>query len=436
MEMAMAAREALRFVIVGHVDHGKSTLIGRLLFDTDSLPLDRLEEARQAAKGLGREFEFAFLLDHLQEEREEAMTIDTTQTFFRTQAREYVIIDAPGHVEFLKNMITGASQAEAAILIIDVTRGVQEQTRRHAAILKLLGLEQVIVVLNKMDLVGYREEAFSRVKEEVAGLLDSLGLGLAPRPRASIPISAKEGDNVAKRSEKISWYRGPTVLEALDSLKGRLPPEDKPLILPIQDVYELEGKRIIVGRVEAGAIREGEEIRVLPEGWTTTVGSIEKFLEEAHEARAGESIGLTIRDSLPLARGQVICRPGEEPPLASGFEAHIFWLGEEGARRGEELTLRCATQEVSARIAKIRERIDTSSLEVLERDSEELGSLEVGRVLIRTAAPVVVERFEEVQELGRFVLLRGAGANEEAEEISAGGIITGIRGDGTETDQT
>lgn len=413
----MARREALRFVIVGHIDHGKSTLIGRLLYDTESLPPDKIEEAREAARALGREFELAFLLDHLQEEREQAMTIDTTQTFFKTGLRSYVIIDAPGHVEFLKNMITGASQAEAAILIVDVTRGIQPQTRRHAYILALLGLEQVIVVANKMDLVGYSEDSFNAIKEGVERLLGSLGIA----PVAYIPISAKEGDSVAKRSENIRWYRGPTVLEALDSLQGKGPPEDKPLIFPIQDVYEINGKRIAVGRVEAGAIREGEEIRVLPEGWTTIISSIEKFLEEAHEAHSGESIGLTIRDSLPLERGQVICRPGEEPPLTTRFWANIFWLAEEGIKRGEEITLRCATQEVPARLEEIEERIDTSSLKVLERDSDELRSLEVGRVLVKTGSPIVVERFNDVQELGRFVLVRGAGA-----EISAGGIITEV----------
>ena len=215
--------DVLSFVIVGHVDHGKSTLIGRLLFDTDSLPPDKIEEIKKASAGQGRRTEFAYLLDHLEEERKQGITIDTTQVFFKSPKRRYVIIDAPGHVEFVKNMITGASQAEAAVLIVDVAEGVKEQTRRHSYMLSLLGLKQVVVVMNKMDLVDFSQETFDSVKNDVTQWLKSIDI----EPKLYIPISAIDGENVIAKSEKMDWYTGPTLLESLDTLQNQLLPEDK-----------------------------------------------------------------------------------------------------------------------------------------------------------------------------------------------------------------
>ena len=252
--------DVLSFVIVGHVDHGKSTLIGRLLYDTDSLPPDKIEEMQKASTEAGRETEFAYLLDHLEEERKQGVTIDTTQVFFKTDKRRYVIIDAPGHVEFVKNMITGASQAEAAVLIIDVVEGVKEQTKRHSYMLSLLGLHQVVVVLNKMDLVDFSQERFKNVKKGVAEWLKSISI----EPTCYIPISAIKGDNVASKSENMDWYTGLTFMESLDTLQNRQTPEDKPLLMPVQDVYKVGEKRINVGRVESGVIEKGTEVKILP----------------------------------------------------------------------------------------------------------------------------------------------------------------------------
>src|SRR4030042_2074387 len=231
VKKTMTDRMGLKFVIVGHVDHGKSTLIGRLLYDTNSLAPDKIEEIQKTSKALGRETEFAYLLDHLEEERQQGITIDTTQVFFKTDRREYVIIDAPGHVEFVKNMITGASQAEAAGLIIEVNEGVKEQTQRHSYMLSLLGLAQVVVVFNKMDLVGYSRERFELVKADALKFLASTNI----TPNVCIPISAMKSDNVAGRSKNMDWYDGPTFLDSLDGLKNRQPVENKPLLLPIQD---------------------------------------------------------------------------------------------------------------------------------------------------------------------------------------------------------
>jgi len=407
--------DVLSFVIVGHVDHGKSTLIGRLLYDTDSLPLDKIEEVKKASAKAGRETEFAYLLDHLEEERKQGITIDTTQVFFKTDKRRYVIIDAPGHVEFVKNMITGASQAEAAVLIIDVVEGVKEQTKRHSYMLSLLGLHQAIVVLNKMDLVDFSQEYFDTVKKDVAEWLKSISI----EPTFYIPISAIQGDNVASKSENIGWYTNLTFLESLDTLQNRQSPEDKPLLMPIQDVYKIGDKRINVGRVESGVIEKGTEVRILPTGQITSVNSIEKYLENTDKAVASECIGITTTDSVFLDRGNVVCLPGAEPALTDRIPANIFWMTKQNLVKDQKLTIRCATQETSCKIESINKRINSSTLEVIEESGEVLKNLDVAEVIIKTKKPLAIKDFNDVQELGRFVLVRD-------ENTCAGGIITAV----------
>ncbi len=405
--------DVLSFVIVGHVDHGKSTLIGRLLYDTESLPPDKIEEIKKASSGQGKQTEFAYLLDHLEEERKQGITIDTTQVFFKTKKRRYVIIDAPGHVEFVKNMITGASQAEAAVLIVDVVEGVKEQTKRHSYMLSLLGLHQVIVVMNKMDLVEFSQERFDTVKKDVQAWLKSINI----EPELYIPISAIKGDNIANKSEKMSWYEGPIFLESMDTLKNRLPAEDKPLLFPIQDIYKIDDKRINAGRVEAGVIKEGDEIKILPDGQTTRVKSIEKFLEDTNKAVASECIGMTTTDSVFLDRGNVVCLPDNVPTVTDRISASIFWMAKQEFNGDQKLTLRCATQETSCKIETIKKRINSSTLEVIAEDSDVVKNLEVAEVIIKTKKPVAIKDFNDVQELGRFVIVHD-------ENICAGGIIT------------
>ncbi|MHC4621619.1 MAG: sulfate adenylyltransferase subunit 1 [Planctomycetota bacterium] len=405
--------KVLSFVIVGHVDHGKSTLIGRLLYDTDSLPPDKIEEVKKASAGRGKETEFAFLLDHLEEEREQGITIDTTQVFFKTPKRRYVIIDAPGHVEFVKNMITGASQAEAAVLIIDVAEGVKEQTKRHSYMLSLLGLQQVAVVLNKMDLVEFSQERFNVVKEDAKNWLGSIGI----EPLFCIPISAIKGDNIASKSDTMGWYSGPTFLESLDSLKNAQAAHDKALIFPVQDVYKVDGKRITAGRIEAGVLESQQTIKVLPGGQTTKIKSIEKFPTQVDAAEAGESIGVTTDEPLFLNRGDVVCRPDAEPTITDTFNATIFWMSKKEFNKKEKITIRCATQETTAKVERIGKRIDSSTLDILEQDAQRLRNLEVGQVTIKTKNPIVIKSFNDVKELGRFVFVEG-------DNICAGGIIT------------
>lgn len=404
--------DALSFVIVGHIDHGKSTLIGRLLYDTDSLPPDKMEEVKKASAVQGRQTEFAYLLDHLEEERKQGITIDTTQVFFKTDKRRYVIIDAPGHVEFVKNMITGASQAEAAILIVDVAEGVKEQTKRHSYMLSLLGLKQVIVVINKMDLVEFSEQKFDEVKEDVGKWLSSINI----EPSMYIPISAINGDNIANRSEKITWYSGPTFLQSLDTLQNKQSPDDKALIFPIQDVYKIDDKRINAGRVEAGSIEKGAEIKILPSQQTTTVRSIEKFLETPEKAVAGECIGIVTEDAVFLDRGNIVCLEDAPPHLVETISANIFWMSKKDFDKDQRLTLRCSTQETTCKITGINKRINSSTLEVIDENSDVIKNLEVAEVTIKPKKPIAIKDFNDVQELGRFVLVRD-------ENICAGGII-------------
>lgn len=405
--------ETLHFVIVGHVDHGKSTLIGRLLFDTDSLPPDKIEEVKKASAEVGRETEFAYLLDHLEEERKQGITIDTTQVFFKTSKREYVIIDAPGHVEFVKNMITGASQAEAGVLIVDVKEGIQQQTKRHAYILSLLGLDQVVTILNKMDLVDYSQQHFENIKQEVEKFLNSINI----KPVCCIPICALKGDNIAAKLKSMAWYTGPTFLESLDSLKKPQLPENKALLFPVQDVYKIDSDRITAGRVEAGVLQAGQAIKVLPGGERTKIKSINKFPSQVDKAVAGESIGITTEEPLFFNRGDIVCPTDAETTLTDKFDATIIWMSKSEFNKNEKITIRCATQETTAKIEKINNRIDSSTLDILEQDAETLKNLEVGQVTIKTKNPIVIKSFNDVKELGRFVFVK-------EDNICAGGIIT------------
>ncbi|MCD6367547.1 MAG: GTP-binding protein [Candidatus Aenigmarchaeota archaeon] len=405
-------KDYLKIVFVGHVDHGKSTLIGRLLYDTKSLKNEKYQDLKEEAKKRGGEIEFAFVMDHLKEERDKKITIDTAQTYFSTKKRNYVIIDAPGHKEFMKNMITGASQAEAAILMVDVNEGVRDQTKRHAYILNLLGIRQVLVAMNKMDLVNYEKERFEEVKEELIDFLETINI----RPKYVVPISAKNGDNVAKKSDKMTWYNGPTILEALDEFEKDAAPTEKPFRFPVQDVYDFDGERIVVGRIESGKLKEGEEAIILPGRKKTRIKRIKIFNGDKKEAVAGESIGLIIDEE--VERGNVIFK-GEPPRERKELKVKLFWLSPEEVREGEKVIFRCTTQEVNCKIEKIEKRIDPSSMKVLEENAKRLEEHEIGEVVLSLDKPVFVDDFNRIKEMGRFVLERNGG-------ISAGGIITEV----------
>jgi sulfate adenylyltransferase subunit 1 (EFTu-like GTPase family) len=405
-------KERMRIVIVGHVDHGKSTLIGRLFFDTDSLPAEKMEEIRAVSKALGRPMEFAFLMDHLREERDRGITIDTAQTFFSSEKREYIIIDAPGHKEFIKNMMTGASQAEASLLIIDADEGVMDQSRRHAYILGMMDLRSNIVAINKLDKVDFAREKFEAVRGEILAFLAGQGI----EPQFVVPVSALEGENVVRPSKRTPWYAGPTVLEALDNVVKPPVIEGRPFRMPVQDVYEVEGKKIVVGRVESGKVKAGETVLVAPGMAEARIDTVEAYGQTRTEARAGESLGFTLSGPLPR-RGAVLAGRDTPPPVTSRVEASLFWMSPAPLDTSEGLTFRCTTQEVVARITRVKERLNASTLEVIETDASRLENAEAGEVVIETAVPVVVETFAHIPELGRFVL-------ERDDRIVAGGIVT------------
>ncbi|MCK4997919.1 MAG: hypothetical protein KAS23_00240, partial [Anaerohalosphaera sp.] len=318
-----------------------------------------------------------------------------------------------GHVEFVKNMITGASQAEAAILIVDADQGVREQTQRHSYMLSLLGVKQVIAVINKMDLVEYSEQKYIEVKDHLRTFLSSVNI----EPALYIPISAIKGDNISKSSEHMGWYDGPCFLGSLDSLRKKPSAEQKSLVFPIQDVYKVGDKRINAGRVEAGTIKNGMDIKILPSGEKTQVKTIEKFLSSPEVAAASESIGMTTADPVFLDRGNIVCTTTDEPVLTDKVQANIFWMSKHPFNAGMKLTFRCATQETGCKIENIIRRINSSNLETIDGDNNIIENLEVARIEIRTKKPVAIKDFNDVQELGRFVLVNDG-------NICAGGIIT------------
>ncbi|MEK6531951.1 MAG: GTP-binding protein [Deltaproteobacteria bacterium] len=402
--------QALHIVIVGHVDHGKSTLVGRLFYDTGALSPERFEEIKRASEAQGKPFEFAYIMDNLLEERQRGITIDVAHTFFSTQKRKYVIIDAPGHKEFIKNMITGTSQAEAAMLIVDASRGIEDQTLRHCYILGMLGIRQVAVIVNKMDLVGYAEDAFKTVKGRIEGVLE----GLKITPAYIIPVAANSGQNVASKSENLSWHKGPTVLEALDSFSP-LKIEEAVLRLPVQDIYMINSDGIAVGRVESGTVKKGQQIYILPGMGMTSVREIKKFGEEnVMSASAGECVGISIGRGW-LKRGDVLVdRPNAI--VTKNVHANIFWMNDRGFKMGDQLTFKCATQETSAAIDRIIKRFDPASIEVIEKDAREIKAAEVAEVDITLFSSVSIDMYAEIPELGRFVL--------ESDGVPvAGGII-------------
>ena len=360
-------------VVVGHVDHGKSTLIGRLLADTGSLPEGKLEAAEKASREEGMPLEYAFLLDAFLEEQAQNITIDTTRIGFRYQGQSFEIIDAPGHREFIKNMVTGAAAAEEAILLIDAQEGLKEQTRRHGLLLSLLGVSRVIVAVNKMDLVGWKEDRFRTLEKEIR---DYLG-GLKITPREVIPISAREGATVMRRDEKnLSWWKGPTLLEALLAGAGKVQAKSEgPLRFSIQDVYRFDSRRVIAGKLESGRIRVGDPVVFFPDRKTSKIKSIESWGEETplRDVGPGHSVAVTLEEQIFVERGHVGALQDNPPVESREVRARIFWLDIEPLRLQAPVTLRLGTQTVEARIVSIDRVVDAEKLEAVHDAREEVG---------------------------------------------------------------
>ncbi len=408
--------QKLKIVIVGHVDHGKSTLIGRLLFDTHSLPDGKIEQIQKASAAEGMDFEYAFLLDALLEEQEQNITIDTTQIQFRTALRNYVIVDAPGHKEFLKNMITGAASADAAIVLLDAHEGLQEQTRRHGYLLSLLGVKQVLVAINKMDLVDFSPEVFHRLEADYRAFLSPFGI----EPLHFIPMSAKHGHNIVAPSEKMPWFTGPTLLKALDLLQQPPAPIDRPLRFVVQDIYRFDERRLIAGRIESGRLKTGDELVFWPDRKRSRIKSIEAWPTEPRptQAQAGESIAITLEEQIFVERGHIGSHAENGPVEGREFSARVFWLADEPIRVGHNYTLKLATQEIEARLVRIERLMDSSTLTVLNERRSEIGRNEVAELVWRARHPIAFDNSDVVQETGRFIVVQEG-------RIGGGGVIFG-----------
>ncbi|MBV6631403.1 MAG: adenylyl-sulfate kinase [Alphaproteobacteria bacterium] len=391
----------LRLVVVGHVDHGKSTLIGRLLHDTDSLPDGKLEELKRVSERRGMPLEWSFVLDSFQAERDQAVTIDTTQIWFKTDKRDVVIIDAPGHREFLKNMVSGAANADAAILVIDAAEGVREQTRRHAYLLHLLGMRQILVAVNKMDLIEHNEERFREVTAEMSAYLKEIGL----QAIAMVPISARHGDNIAATAESMPWYNGTTLIDGLDALERAPSPVDQPLRFPVQDVYKFDERRIIAGRIESGRLKVGDEIVFSPSNRRARVKTIEAWNEDTPPmgASAGQSIGITLDEQIYVERGDIASHQGRAPILTDVFRATVFWLHDKPLVVGNQYKMKLGTGEAVVTVQAIDRAIDTQSLKGGE--ASELNRNDVGEITFRAKRLIAVDEYSDLPKTGQFVLV-------------------------------
>jgi len=408
-------RPQVRIVIVGHVDHGKSTLVGRLLHETGSLPDGKLEMLQAVSARRGMPFEWSFLLDALQTERDQGITIDTTQIRFRTKSRDVVLIDAPGHAEFLRNMITGASQADGAVLIIDALEGVRDQTRRHGYLLHLLGIKQVAIVVNKMDRVDFSETRFNEISDEISTHL----IGLGVTPTAIIPISARDGDGVAERTARIGWYNGPTVVEALDQLTPARALDSLSLRLPVQAIYKFDDRRIVAGRIESGHLGAGDEIIIMPAGKIARVKSVENWPEGAPSFRrgAGRSVGITLDRELFLERGDIIAHAKTAPRDTRRLRARIFWLHDAPLKAGASILVRLGTMESRATIVAIDKAVDPGELASVE--TSQIGRNHVGEIDIALAKPVAADAYTDNPRTGRLVI-------EVNGRIAGGGLVLSV----------
>ncbi len=413
----MDNREQMNIVIVGHVDHGKSTVIGRLLADTDSLPEGKLESVKEYCKKNSRPFEYAFLLDALKDEQAQGITIDTARCFFKTRKRDYIIIDAPGHIEFLKNMVTGASRAEAALLVIDAKEGIRENSKRHGHIVSMLGIKQVVVIVNKMDLVDFDSDVFTSIKSEFTEFLHKINI----KPINFIPISAFNGDNVAVNSENTQWYQGPTVLEQLDGFANKKENHQLPFRMPVQDIYkfteENDDRRIVAGTVLSGSIKTGDEVIFLPSKKKSVVNSVEGFnTAPADTAYANQAVGFTIKTQIYIKPGELMVRVNEQQPvLSSRFRVNIFWVGHVPLIKNKNYKLKIGTMRIAVKLVEILNIIDAAELNI-DTFKDQVERHDVAECILETAKPIAFDVISDIELTGRFVIV-------DNYEISGGGII-------------
>jgi bifunctional enzyme CysN/CysC len=410
-------RVRMNIVIVGHVDHGKSTIIGRLLADSDSLPKGKLEQVKNYCEKNSKPFEYAFLIDALKDEQSQGITIDLARVFIKTKKRDYLILDAPGHIEFLKNMVTGASHAEAALLVIDAQEGVRENSRRHGYMLSMLGIKQVAVLVNKMDLASFEKSVFENIVDEYNEFLSNINI----IPVCFVPVSGMTGDNIVKQNNNMLWYQGATVLEVLDTFEKGEALLNKPLRMPVQDVYKFtnfgDNRRIIVGTIETGSLKLGDEIVFYPSGKKSRIATLECFNRPSPQTvNAGYATGFTLTEQIYILRGEIASKSDDQrPKVTSRFRVSLFWLGKHPMIKDKEYILKLGTAKVQARIEEIFRVIDASSLKSVD-SKERIERHDVAECILRLNRAVAFDLIEDIASTGRFVIV-------DDYEICGGGII-------------
>ena len=415
-----ATEERMSIMIVGHVDHGKSTIIGRLLADSHSLPDGKLEQVKELCARTAKPFEYAFLLDALRDERAQGITIDSARVFFRTLRREYIVIDAPGHIEFLKNMITGASRAEAALLVIDAQEGVQENSRRHGYMLAMLGIKQCVVLINKMDLVGYAQAEYDKLVASLGDFLAQVNI----TPACFIPVSGRDGDNLADASMHMPWYRGPTVLQALDMFEPEAQPVGLAFRLRVQDVYKFTGqgddRRIIAGTIDSGQVAVGDRLVFLPSGKRSRVKSIEAFNRPPQEqASAGWATGVTLTEQIYVSRGELAVRESDPlPHVTTRLRVSLFWLGQRSLEMRKEYALKMGSARIPMRVEAVDRVIDASTL-AARPNATRVERHDVADCVLKIGKAVAFDLASDLPVTSRFVIvdeydIRGGGIVREA----------------------
>ena len=412
----------INLVFIGHVDHGKSTTVGRLLYDSGNIDEQAMRKLKDKAEELGKGgFEFAFVMDNLKEERERGVTIDLAHKKFETQKYYFTIIDAPGHKDFIKNMITGASQADAGVLVVsgNPSDGVQAQTKEHIFLAKTLGVNQLIVAVNKMDMAKYEQKRFEEVKKEVETLLKSVGY--KPEEVLFVPIAALPGDNVFKKSENMSWYDGQTLLETIDTFKEPEKPTELPLRLPIQDVYNITGIGVVpVGRVETGVMKVGDKVTVVPgregKGVNGEVKTIEMHHEQMQQAEPGDNIGFNVRGigKKDIARGDVLGKADNVPTIATEFTAQMVVLNHPTVITvGYTPVFHVHTAQIACQVTAIEKKLDPATGEAKEENPDFIKNGDAAIVKLKPVQPMVIERQKDIPQMSRFAI-RDSGATVAA----------------------
>ncbi len=409
--------ETMSIVIVGHVDHGKSTVVGRLLVDSGTLPVGKLQQIQDYCERNSLPFEYAFLIDALKDERRQNITIDSARVFFNTDKRRYIIIDAPGHIEFVKNMVTGAARAEAALLVIDAQEGIKENSRRHGNLLSLLGVRQVSVLVNKMDLVGYDQGRFDSISQEYTSFLSQVGLEAA----GYIPVSGRQGDNISLKSTNMPWYSGPTVLEALDAFNKEKSLVDRPFRLPVQDIYRFtrfgDSRRIVAGTVSSGRVRVGDQIVFYPSGKSSTIQSIESLTgPPPTEITSGQAVGITLGQQIYVSRGDIAVRVDEpRPSVTRRLRVSLFWLGKDALVTRKSYQIKLGMARTGFQVEKILRVIDSANLEDTHL-KEQVSIHGLSECIFLLDRAITFDRAELSLNTGRFVIVDGY-------EICGGGIV-------------